>query len=650
MDRVVKIYKFGLPYLWKYRVRFGLSILLSLAFATINASFVPVTKMLVDRIDLSNQQRLASEGAAAPAEAEPAAEAEAAAQGKPADLLAPPSAVTEAYDSVTETVSSWADVWMPHSSREMDWRQLAGGLLILPMLALLRGITNYISAYYSSWVSSRVMVDMRVDVFEKLQTMSMDFFHKEELAATLARVNADAGALHSVLQQGMQDAIKSPFTIILILMFLAFIDWQLTLLFLVFMPVIMLPIIIISRKVKNRHVKSHRLSEINSSALMEGFINMRITKAFNLSEQQRVQFRRRIEEVRGLDLSSYKARFMLNPIIEVVSAIGVGVIIVFIFSTGRSVGDLTGFIVGLGMLYQPIKKLAGLPNYFAGTYRPVERLLELFRSTATVTNKPGASKVKAFRDELAFEKIDFAYNENVPVLEDFGFRLPVGKRLGLAGHSGSGKSTIVNLVFRFYDPTRGRVVFDGRDLRDLDVHSYREQLALVSQDVLLFNLSVADNIALGRRHDLPSRAEIVEAAVKAHAHEFIEALPHGYDTVIGERGERLSGGQRQRLSIARAFVRDAPILVLDEATGALDAEAEAVVQRAIDELAANRTVICIAHRLATLFSMDEIIVLEEGRAIERGSFSQLLESGGSFAGMAARQGIRLNSMPAAPVK
>jgi len=634
MERAYTIYKFGLPYLWKYRVRFGLSILLGFLFASLNAAFIPATKLLVDRI--AGDEPIVQSAPATPPEPTPVAEPEAA-----------PEEESEWSKNMKAYGQSFADTWLPRSGQMMDWKQGVGAFLLLPLLSLMRGVANFLSSYYSTWVAAKVVNDMRTDVFNRLQKMSMDFFHKEEQAATLGRVIADSQAMNTLLQLGLQDAIKSPFSIIMILGFLMMIDWQLTLLFLVFMPIIMVPTIIVSKKVRKRSVKSHLVNEKMNSALLEGFTNVRVTKAFNLGGEQARQFVNRMEEVRKLELSSFKARYMLNPIVEFISALGVGTIIVFIFATNRSVGDLTGFLVGLGMLFAPVKKLAGLPNYFANTYRPVSRLLEIQTTEPSVKNKPDAKPVKAFHEALAFEKIDFAYEEDEMVLEGLDFRLPVGKRLGLAGHSGSGKSTIVNLVFRFYDPTRGRVTLDGKDLRDLDIHTYREQLSLVSQDVLLFNLTVAENIAMGRLSDPPSREEIEEAARKAHAHDFIMKLPEGYDTPIGERGERLSGGQRQRLSIARAFVRDAPILVLDEATGALDAEAEAVVQQAIDNLAENRTVICIAHRLATLFSMDEIIVMEEGRAVERGSFSRLLESGGIFAGMAKRQGIQLDSLTGA---
>ena len=297
---------------------------------------------------------------------------------------------------------------------------------------------------------------------------------------------------------------------------------------------------------------------------------------------------------------------------------------------------ILSFITALVLFYTPFKKMSGLGVYITQLTISLERLMDLFKLEPSVKDPENPVPLGGFNRALEFKDVSFSYGEG-PVLEEINFTLPRGRRLGLAGESGSGKSSLLNLLFRFYDPTGGRILIDGLSIEQASLADLRFHLALVSQDILLFNATVAENIAYGKIG--ATREEIIVAAREAFAHDFIESLPKGYDTPLGERGQRLSGGQRQRIAIARAFVRNAPILVLDEATAALDSQAEAEVQRAIDHLAENRTVICVAHRLSTLRSMDEILVLERGRVIERGDFDQLLGQRGVFAAMAARQSI-----------
>jgi len=264
------------------------------------------------------------------------------------------------------------------------------------------------------------------------------------------------------------------------------------------------------------------------------------------------------------------------------------------------------------------------------------RLKEILSTEPTVIDPPQPKPMPVFAKEIRFDNVRFGYRDN-PVLHDFSLVIPRGARLGLAGESGSGKTTLLNLLYRFYDPTAGALKIDGLNLREVSTRDLRAQMALVSQDTVLFDDTVAGNIAAGRPG--ATRAEIEAAARAAFAHDFIIQLPQGYDNQIGERGGTLSGGQRQRLAIARAFVRNAPILVLDEATASLDSKAEAEVQAAIDVLAEHRTVICVAHRLSTLATMDRIIVLAEGRIVEQGGYQELLKADGPFAAMARRQGI-----------
>jgi subfamily B ATP-binding cassette protein MsbA len=283
-----------------------------------------------------------------------------------------------------------------------------------------------------------------------------------------------------------------------------------------------------------------------------------------------------------------------------------------------------------------IKKLAGVRILFEQANVGVERIMDILSEQPKVVEPANPKPIGEFKGKVVFDKVTFAYGEK-PVLHEFSLTVPRGFRLGVAGESGSGKTTIVNLLFRFYDPTAGAVTIDGINLRDASLHDLRNQMALVSQDVTIFDQTVAENIACGKKG--ATRQEIEAAAQSAFAHEFIVGLPQGYETRVGERGVTLSGGQKQRLAIARAFVRNAPILVLDEATAALDSKAESIVQAAIDRLAEHRTVICVAHRLSTLQGMDQVIVLTEGRIVEAGGFDELLRKQGAFAAMAARQGI-----------
>jgi subfamily B ATP-binding cassette protein MsbA len=290
------------------------------------------------------------------------------------------------------------------------------------------------------------------------------------------------------------------------------------------------------------------------------------------------------------------------------------------------------------LLFQPVKKLAGLHILMEQAGVGVQRLKELLAEQPSVKEPLDPKPLRPFEKEIAFDNVTFAFGKKV-VLRNFSLTIPRGFRLGLAGESGCGKTTALNLLFRFYDPAQGCVKMDGLDLREVSLHDLRRQMALVSQDIVIFDQTVAENIACGKLGVRATREEVEAAARAAFAHDFILHLPLGYDTHVGERGVNLSGGQRQRLAIARAFVRNAPILVLDEATAALDSKSEAEVQAAIDRLAEHRTVICVAHRLSTLASMDRIIVLADGQIVESGGFEKLLRTSGSFAAMAARQGM-----------
>jgi subfamily B ATP-binding cassette protein MsbA len=373
-----------------------------------------------------------------------------------------------------------------------------------------------------------------------------------------------------------------------------------------------------------------------ASLLYEILSGIRVVKAFGLEALQVDRFKRFSRQLVRHNLKGVRAKELINPVIETVSVMGFGLLVVYITYKNRPVSDMVGFLTGLIFFYTPIKKIAHLHVIFEQTAIGVQRLLQIMSEQPTVKEPAAPKRLPEFQRGIAFDRVSFTYGRE-PVLHEVSLELPRGTKLGVAGESGSGKSTLVNLLFRFFDPVQGAIRIDGLDLREIANADLRRVMALVSQDVVLFDMTVAENIALGKEG--ATREEIEAAARAAFVHEFILSLPQGYETRIGERGVTLSGGQRQRLCIARAFIRNAPILVLDEATASLDSKAEAEVQAAIDRLAEHRTVVSVAHRLSTLASMDRIIVLAAGRIVESGGFEELLRRRGIFAEMAARQGI-----------
>ncbi len=369
---------------------------------------------------------------------------------------------------------------------------------------------------------------------------------------------------------------------------------------------------------------------------MELLAGIRVVKAFNLEQHELTRFRAHARQLIHHGMKNVQVRGLTNPIIHFITMLGLGILILYIFYTKQTTADMVGFLTALALLFGPIKKMAGIHINVSQAGAGIERLMETLAEQPSVREPVPAKPVKTFLAQVSLENVSFSYGNKL-VLRDINLNVPRGFKLGVVGESGSGKSTLVNLLFRFYDPTTGAIKIDGVDLREVSVTDLRQQMALVSQEIVLFNESVAANIERGKLG--ANREEIEEAAKNAFAHEFISQLPQGYDTVIGERGVTLSGGQRQRLAIARAFIRNAPILVLDEATASLDSQSEGEVQIGIEKLEQNRTVICVAHRISTLTRMDRIIVLADGCIVETGGFKELLQKGGVFAEMARRQGI-----------
>ena len=621
MNSFKSILDFGWPYIRRYWGRLLTGILAGMLFGLSNGSFIWAVRTLTDRLT-------------PPAEVA-ARESASLKENKSKHI---PSAFRERLSRLNSKVNAWIDPWLPIAGGALGWQRVLGGLLFLPLLVSVRSIADYLSGYCMGWVSERVINDLRGDVLEKLSTLSLDYFNRSTTGDMLTRINVDTMNLHRALRVGCADLVKEPFTIVGVFAGMLVVDWKLTLLALVFLPLCFFPLIVLGKKTRRASRLGRTANVSQNSMLVELLTGIRVIKAFSLEAEQLRRFREYSKQLVHHGMKGVQAKELVNPLIEVISMLGLGVLVVYVFWAGRTVPDLVAFLTGLMMFFLPIKKLAGVHILFEQASAGVERLIEIKNEQPTVKEPVVAKPLTAFKSQITFDNVSFSYRQE-PVLRDITLTIPRGFRLGIAGESGSGKSTLTNLIFRFSDPTSGAVKIDGLNLREASLLDLRRQMALVSQEIVLFNMTVAENIACGKPD--ATRAEIEAAAREAYAHDFIMHLEGGlgYDTPLGERGVTLSGGQRQRIAIARAFVRNAPILVLDEATASLDSQSEAEVQAAIDHLAENRTVVCVAHRLSTLAAMDRIIVLSRGRIIEQGSFSELLRAGGTFAEMANQQGI-----------
>jgi subfamily B ATP-binding cassette protein MsbA len=664
MSDASKILRFALPYLRRYWLRFFLGIFFGFVFGLSNGLSVGGVYLMLNRLDdPAHVEKLAQEAREKKAqekayeESQKQAEAQSEAQQEKTqsgfthqfhaglrrigqDFHATIDPWVDHFHATMKFVSgeiyATADPWLPLRGRPMDARQIVGGLLLIPILAFFRGMMSYTTTYLMAWSGQRIVNDVRADIFRKINTLSLDFFHRTTTAELLSRINDDAAAINTCLKLGLSDLVKEPSTIVILFAGLLLINWKLTLIALAFLPLCVIPTQRVARKIKQRGRQDNTELMRQSALAMESFQNVRVTKAYELGESHVRLFREAGERSGRFAMKTVQARAMLNPIVETLNGFGIGAVLLYTIWTGIPVSVLGTFIVALGLFYAPFKKLSGISIYFTTAGLAMERLMGLFNLQPSVRDPENPVPLPEFTRAIEFRHVGFSYGHGA-VLDDVSFVLPRGRKLGLAGESGSGKSSLINLFFRFYDPTAGTIEIDGIPIDRVRMADLREHLALVSQDILLFDATVAENIGFGKAG--ATREEIIAAARAAYAHDFIEALPKGYDTPLGERGQRLSGGQRQRIAIARAFVRNAPILVLDEATASLDSQAEAEVQRAIDHLVENRTVICVAHRLSTLRAMDEILVLEKGRVIERGGFEELLSRRGAFTAMAARQSI-----------
>ena len=504
-------------------------------------------------------------------------------------------------------------------------------ILPIPLVMILRGLLAYANVYNLTWVSLRALRDMRRRVFGHLMRQSLDFFGRSQSGRLLSRVLNDTQMAQESLVSIVGELVKQPLTAIGVIAVLLRIDWKFCLFAFVLFPLFLLPVIIYGRRVRKAARAVQNEAGVMAVILQESFAGIRVIKSFAREAFQLRLFDKSSDEQFRSGMKVKKSTAIVQPMMESVSACGVALALVYVHYSHLSIGSFIALLMGMFLLYDPIKNLSRIHVVLQNCLGAATSTLELLDTKPSIHDLPGAMPLETTRGHLAFEGVNFSYGTTGPHGEEGGnavtgisLVIEPGMKVALVGSSGAGKSTLLALLLRFYDPQQGRILIDGRDLRDLTLLSLREQIGIVTQESFLFHDSIYENIRFGRLD--ATNAEIEEAARLAHAHDFIMAQPHGYETIVGDKGCLLSGGQQQRLAIARALLKAAPVLLLDEATSALDSESEKMIQDALEKLSRGRTVIAIAHRLSTVLGSDMIVVMDHGRIVATGTHAELLNS------------------------
>jgi ATP-binding cassette, subfamily B, bacterial MsbA len=509
-------------------------------------------------------------------------------------------------------------------------------LSILPFalvaLFAVKGFFYGLNFYLLEKIGQTVIRDLRVRVFEHIHLQSLSFFNKTPTGELISRVISDIifmqGAISTVVVGLLRDFLQ----VIILLVVIFSMNWKLAMLSLIFLPGAAIPIVKFGRKFRVISTRMQEETAEVSNIMHESITGAPVVKAFTMESYESKRFSLQVGKLFTTIMEDAKYRRIQHPLMEVIGGIGMALIIWFggkeVIAGNSTPGTFFAFLTALVMIYEPIKAVSKINSAVQQGLAAAVRVFGLLDQKASIISKPDAKDLPPFQDVIRLQNLQFSYDENIPVLKDINLTVPAGEILAIVGPSGSGKSTLANLIPRFYDIKEGSLLIDGMDIRDVSLKSLRDQIALVTQQTILFNDTIRNNIAYGDQKR--SEEDIRKAADAAHALQFIEKLPEGFDTIIGESGNRLSGGERQRLSIARALLKNAPILVLDEATSALDTESEREVQKALENLMKDRTTFVIAHRLSTIKNADRIIVIKDGRIVEEGTHDNLLELAGEY--------------------
>jgi subfamily B ATP-binding cassette protein MsbA len=501
---------------------------------------------------------------------------------------------------------------------------------LIPAIVILRSVVAYLNVYFLQWTAVRAITDLRARMFEHLMNLSAGFFSRTGTGELMSRTMADTGAIQTIISNATSVIVKDPVTLVGVVAYLMWRDYRLTLISMIVMPLCIVPILVYNRKVRRSTSALQTHTAELYTVMVESFGGNRIIKAYNLEKVVLEQFRATARKFIGHYMRIVRSSEIPGPLMEALGAVGVSLVLIYLARLGdqRPKGDdFLVFILGLFAMYRPIKNLARLYNNLEAARAASKRAFEFLATKNDIPEPAHPKPLRAAGAAIHFDAVDFSYGEK-PVLRGITLTVEPGRLVALVGTSGGGKTTLANLLLRFYDPERGAIRIGDTDIREVATRDLRNQIAVVTQETVLFNQSIARNIELGRPG--ATQQEIVEAAKHAYAYDFIMERPNGFESVIGEKGTKLSGGQRQRLAIARAVLKNAPILVLDEATSSLDTESERAVQAALEKLMEGRTTICIAHRLSTIQKADLIAVLNRGRIVETGTHEQLIQARGVY--------------------
>ncbi|OGQ98791.1 MAG: lipid A export permease/ATP-binding protein MsbA [Deltaproteobacteria bacterium RIFOXYD12_FULL_55_16] len=511
-----------------------------------------------------------------------------------------------------------------------------GMLNIIPfaliMLFLLKGVFNYFSNSLLDTLGQTIIRDLRKNIFSHIHSLPISFFHNTPTGELIARVINDSALVQQAVSRALAGVFKDLFQVFGLVCVVVYLNWKLAIIGLVFLPLAFLPVAHFGRKFRKLSTTNQQTVAQISNILHETITGHKIIKAFSMEKYETKRFSETVDKLFSVIVKDIKNNSLQGPIMELLGGIGITAIIWYgghqVINGHSTPGIFFAFLTSIIMIYNPIKGVSNINSAIQQGLAATTRIFALLDTQSSIHDQAGAVPLPPFQKTIKFNDLSFSYDGKAEALKNINLTVKAGEVIALVGTSGGGKTTLVNLIPRFFDATSGSITIDDHDLREVTMGSLRNQIAMVSQQTILFNDTIRNNIAYGD----PNRSmdEIIATAKAAHALDFINEMPEGFDTVIGESGARLSGGQQQRISIARALLKNAPILILDEATSALDTESEREVQTALENLMKNRTTFVIAHRLSTIKNADRIIVMQAGRIVEEGTNEQLLDRQGLY--------------------